>query len=155
MIMITAFLIAAIVLVAAIVCLFVFKLCQNKGFVAFIVWMLVIAILLGGFCGIYAAIMKNKITNMNAAYKDIMIYDNVIQSTLDESARFGHFEKVQAFNNEYKLMDLISKSAWTGKLVPKDWNKNMNYIDFYFLNVEYTEADEEPVDTEEIVDGEG
>jgi hypothetical protein len=131
MIMLTTLLISIIVLIAAIVCLFVFKLGNSKGFVKFTVWMFVVSFLLGAFCGVYSAIMNNKIADMRVAYKDIMIYDNVIQSTLDESARFGHYEKVKAFNNEYKLMEHCSKSAWTGKLVPKDWDENINYVDFY------------------------
>lgn len=155
MIMLTTLLISIIVLIAAIVCLFIFKLGNSKGFVKFTVWMFVVSFLLGGFCGVYSAIMNNKIADMRVAYKDIMIYDNVIQSTLDESARFGHYEKVKAFNYDYKMMEHCSKSAWTGKLVPKDWNENINYVDFYFLNVEYAGVDEEPVDTEEIIDGEG
>jgi RsiW-degrading membrane proteinase PrsW (M82 family) len=155
MIMLTTLLISIIVLIAAIVCLFVFKLGNSKGFVKFTVWMFVVSLLLGGFCGFYSALMNNKIADMRDAYKDIMIYDNVIQSTLDESARFGHYEKVKAFNNNYLLMERCSKSAWTGKLILKNWNENMNYVDFYFLNVEYAGVDEKPVDTEEIIDGEG
>ena len=54
--------------------------------------------------------------------------------TIDEKARFGHYEKVKAFNDQYEYMEKIAENPLFGKLVPKNWNKNMEPIDFYFLN---------------------
>jgi hypothetical protein len=134
MILLATLISMAVFVVAGFVCFFVFDLKRSKGFRTLLAWVTVATVILGIFCGILNGIWKNEIRDMKTDYENIMIYNDVIFMTIDEKARFGHYEKVKAFNEQYELVERIAENHWFGKLIPKNWNKNMEPIDFYFLN---------------------
>ena len=91
------------------------------------------------FCVILGNIYHSEVNELQAQYNDIMLYHEIIELSDNEQVRFGHYEKVEAFNEAYDRLAVIEKDFMFGTLFPKDWSANMGPIDFYFRGVGYTE----------------
>lgn len=73
------------------------------------------------------------VNDMREDYEELMIYNDAIALSVDEKARFGHYERIKEYNEDYKRMERNKKSIWVSSFVPKDWNEGIELIDFYFL----------------------
>ncbi len=91
------------------------------------------------FCMILSGIYHSEVNELQAQYNDIMLYNEVIELCENEQVRFGHYEKIEAFNEEYDRLVVIEEDFMFGTLFPKDWSAEMGKIDFYFRGVNYGE----------------
>ena len=91
----------------------------------FIIGLLVSIALSGNF--------SRDVRDMKEEYEELMIYNDVIALSVDERARFGHYERIKEYNEDYKRMKRNKKSIWVSSFVPNDWNEGIALIDFYFL----------------------
>lgn len=73
------------------------------------------------------------VREMKEDYGELMIYNDAIALSVDERARFGHYERIKEYNEDYKRMERNKKSIWVSSFVPNDWNEGIALIDFYFL----------------------
>ena len=73
------------------------------------------------------------VREMKEEYEELMIYNDVIALSVDERARFGHYERIKEYNEDYKRMERNKKSIWVSSFIPNDWNEGIALIDFYFL----------------------
>lgn len=89
------------------------------------------------FCMILSGIYHSKVNELQAQYNDIMLYNEVVELCDNEQVRFGHYEKIEAFNEAYDRLAVIEEDFMFGALFPKNWSADMGKIDFYFRGVNY------------------
>lgn len=89
------------------------------------------------FCTVLSCIYHSEVTELQAQYNDIMLYNEVVELCDNEQVRFGHYEKIEAFNDAYDRLAVIEEDFMFGELFPKDWSADMGKIDFYFRGVNY------------------
>lgn len=89
------------------------------------------------FCMILSGIYRSEVNELQAQYDDIMLYNEVIELCENEQVRFGHYEKIEVFNEAYDRLAAIKEDFMFGTLFPKDWSADMDKIDFYFRGVNY------------------
>ena len=101
-----------------------------------------IAICIGivSFCGILGNFYENKVAALEADYSDIMLYHDVVNECDNEKVRFGHYEKIMAYNEQYANMVEIANNSWFGTLVRADWSNGFGPIEFYFRGIYGTEG---------------
>ena len=130
-------LIALVVTAAAILVGGVFGHTKSKGYRRGIYAGVGICAVLMAFCLILGGIYHSEVNELQAQYDDIMLYNEVIELCENEQVRFGHYEKIAAFNKAYDRLAVIEKDFMFGTLFPKDWSADMGKIDFYFRGVDY------------------
>ena len=91
-------------------------------------------------CGILGNSYANKVVDLEANYSDIMLYHDVVSECDNEKVRFGHYEKIMAYNEQYANMVEIANDSWFGTLVRADWSNGFGPIEFYFRGVYGTEG---------------
>lgn len=126
-----------IVTVIAIVLGIVFGYTKNTGYRKFIYVSAATCALLIAFCIILAGFYSNEVAELQSEYNDIMLYHGIINDSINEQARFGHYEKIYNFNTEYKNLMLVSENEFFGALFPQHWSENMEPIEFQFRGVNY------------------
>ena len=89
------------------------------------------------FCMIFSGIYHSEANKLQTQYNDIMLYNELVEMCDNEQVRFGHYEKIEAFNEEYNRLVEIDEDFMFGTLFPKDWSVDMNRIDFDFRGVDY------------------
>lgn len=89
------------------------------------------------FCMILGGIYHSEVNELQAQYNDIMLYNEVVELCENEQVRFGHYEKIEAFNKTYDRLAVIEEDFMFGALFPKNWSADMGKIDFYFRGVDY------------------
>ena len=89
------------------------------------------------FCMILGGIYHSEVNELQAQYNDIMLYNEVVELCDNEQVRFGHYEKIEAFNEAYDRLAVIEEDFIFGALFPKNWSADMGKIDFYFRGVNY------------------
>lgn len=89
------------------------------------------------FCMILGGIYNSEVNELQAQYNDIMLYNEVVELCENEQVRFGHYEKIEAFNEAYDRLAVIEEDFMFGALFPKNWSADMGKIDFYFRGVNY------------------
>ena len=89
------------------------------------------------FCMILGGIYHSEVSELQAQYNDIMLYNEVVELCDNEQVRFGHYEKIEAFNKAYDRLAVIEEDFMFGALFPKNWSADMGKIDFYFRGVNY------------------
>ena len=87
------------------------------------------------FCAVLNCIYHTKVNELQAQYNDIMLYNEIIEPCDNEQVRFGHYKKIEVFNEAYDRLAAIEEDFMFGTLFPKDWSANMGKIDFYFRGV--------------------
>lgn len=130
-------LIALVVTVAAILAGSVFGRTKFKSYRRGIYVGIGICAVLIVFCMILGGIYHSEVNELQAQYNDIMLYNEVVELCENEQVRFGHYEKIQAFNEAYDRLAIIEKDFMFGTLFPKNWSADMSKIDFYFRGVNY------------------
>ena len=89
------------------------------------------------FCMILGGIYHSEVSELQAQYNDIMLYNEVVELCDNEQVRFSHYEKIEAFNEAYDRLAASEKDFMFGTLFPEDWSADMGKIDFYFRGVNY------------------
>jgi low affinity Fe/Cu permease len=89
------------------------------------------------FCMILGSIYHSEVSELQAQYNDIMLYNEVVELCENEQVRFGHYEKIVAFNEAYDRLAATEEDFMFGTLFPKNWSADMSKIDFYFRGVNY------------------
>ena len=89
------------------------------------------------FCMILSGIYHSEVNELQAQYNDIMLYNEVVELCDNEQVRFGHYERIEAFNEAYDRLAVIEEDFMFGTLFPKNWSADMGKIDFYFRGVNY------------------
>ncbi len=100
-----------------------------------------ICAVLVAFCMILGGIYHSEVNKLQAQYDDIMLYNEVVELCENEQVRFGHYEKITAFNEAYDRLAVIEEDFMFGALFPKNWSADMGKIDFYFRGVNYGAED--------------
>ena len=130
-------LIALVVTGAAILVGTVFGRAKSKSYRNGIYTGVSICIILICFCAILGGIYHSEVNELQAQYNDIMLYNEVVELCENEQVRFGHYEKIEAFNEAYDRLTAVEEDFMFGALFPKDWSADMGKIDFYFRGVNY------------------
>ena len=130
-------LIALIVTAAAILLGVVFGRIKAKNYRKGIYTGVAICVALMTFCMILGGIYHSEVNELQTQYNDIMLYNEIVEACENEQVRFGHYEKIEAFNAEYDRLAVIEEDFMFGALFPKNWSENMGKIDFYFRGVDY------------------
>ncbi len=89
------------------------------------------------FCMVLGGIYHSEVNELQAQYNDIMLYNEIVELCENEQVRFGHYEKIEAFNVAYDRLVAIEEDFMFGTLFPKNWSADMGKIDFYFRGVNY------------------
>lgn len=130
-------LIALVVTAAAILVGSVFGRTKSKSYRNGIYAGVGICAVLIAFCMILGGIYHSEVNELQAQYNDIMLYNEVVELCDNEQVRFGHYEKIAAFNEAYDRLAAIEEDFMFGTLFPKNWSADMGKIDFYFRGVNY------------------
>ena len=130
-------LIALIVTAASILLGGVFGRLKNKAYRKGIYVGVAICAILMSFCMVLGGIYHSDVNELQAQYNDIMLYNEVVEMCENEQVRFGHYEKIEAFNEAYDRLAVIEEDFMFGALFPKNWSADMGKIDFYFRGVDY------------------
>ena len=130
-------LIALVITAAAILVGFVFGYAKSKSYRKGVYVSIGICAALIAFCMILGGIYNSEVTELQAQYNDIMLYNEVVELCDNEQVRFGHYEKIEAFNEAYDRLAVIEEDFMFGALFPEDWSADMGKIDFYFRGVNY------------------
>lgn len=130
-------LIALVVTAAAILVGMVFGRTKSKSYRNGIYVGVGICAALIVFCMILGCIYNSDVNELQAQYNDIMLYNEVVELCDNEQVRFGHYEKIAAFNEAYDRLAVIEEDFMFGTLFPKNWSADMGKIDFYFRGVNY------------------
>lgn len=130
-------LIALVVTAAAILVGSVFGRVKSKRYRRGIYISVAICAALFIFCMILSGIYRSEVNKLQTQYDDIMLYNEVVELCDNEQMRFGHYEKIEVFNEAYDRLAAIEEDFMFGTLFPKDWSANMGKIDFYFRGVNY------------------
>lgn len=130
-------LIALVVTAAAILVGIVFGRAKSKSYRKGIYVGVGICVVLMAFCMILSGIYHSEVNELQTQYNDIMLYNEVVELCENEQVRFGHYEKIAAFNEAYDRLAVIEEDFMFGTLFPKNWSADMGKIDFYFRGVDY------------------
>lgn len=110
----------------------VFGYAKNRSFRKGVYIGVAICVGLITFCLILGGQYDNKVDALKAQYEDIMLYHDVVTECDNEEVRFGHYEKIFAFNTKYNEMVEIAEDEIFGALVPSDWSDGFGPITFVF-----------------------
>lgn len=94
-----------------------------------------VCVVLFALCIILNGEFSSEVNELQAQYDDIMLYNEIVELSDNEQVRFGHYEKIEDFNEEYDRLVGIDESTMFGNLFPKDWSTDMSKIDFNFRGV--------------------
>lgn len=130
-------LIALVVTTAAILVGIAFGRAKTQGYRNGIYIGITICVILIAFCAILGNIYHSEVNELQTQYDNIMLYNEVIELCDNEQVRFGHYEKIEAFNEAYDRLAVIEEDFMFGTLFPKNWSADMGKIDFYFRGVNY------------------
>ena len=130
-------LIALVITAAAILVGIVFGRVKSKSYRKGIYASVGICAMLITFCMIPGGVYRSEVNELQTQYNDIMLYNEVVELCDNEQVRFGHYEKIEAFNDAYDRLAVIEEDFMFGTLFPKDWSVDMGKIDFYFRGVNY------------------
>ena len=129
MIILSALLIALLLLASAIVVRCIFKpkwVWQNKVILVAAAF----ALVLGTVSVIAGAVCDNDINNLKAESEHINLYYNTVLYTDNEYVRFDFYQRVQDYNSSYAELQEKSKSIWIGAFYPKGWDAEVLPIEF-------------------------
>lgn len=133
MIILSALLIALLLLASAIVVRCIFKpkwVWLNKVILVAAAF----ALVLGTVSVIAGAVCDNGISDLKAESEHINLYYNTVLYTDNEYVRFDFYQRVQDYNDSYAELQEKSKSIWIGAFYPKGWDTEILPIEF-LLNV--------------------
>ena len=129
----TIFVILAAVAVGLTICGKLFGAIEYKAY-AVILWITIIATILFGCISFFCASQfEGQNRDIHTMYEDLIIYNDIVQTSDDEAVRFAHYERVKEYNEDYKRLEKTSKSKWVGFFVKKDWNVDVAPIEFYLF----------------------
>ena len=129
MIILSALLIALLLLASAIVVRCIFKpkwVWLNKVILVAAAF----ALVLGTVSVIAGAVCDNDINNLKAESEHINLYYNTVLYTDNEYVRFDFYQRVQDYNISYAELQEKSKSIWIGAFYPKGWDTEVLPIEF-------------------------
>lgn len=133
MIILSALLIALLLLASTIVVRGIFKpkwVWLNKV----ILVAAALALILGTVSIVAGAVCDNDINDLKAESEHINLYYNTVLYTDNEYVRFDFYQRVQDYNDSYAELQEKSKSIWIGAFYPKGWDTEILPIEF-LLNV--------------------
>ncbi len=129
MIILSALLIALLLLASAIVVRCIFKpkwVWLNKVILVAAAFVLV----LGTVSIVAGAVCDNDISTLKAESEHINLYYNTVLYTDNEYVRFDFYQRVQDYNDSYAELQEKSKSIWIGAFYPKGWDAEILPIEF-------------------------
>lgn len=97
----------------------------------------VVCVVLIALCLIVNGNYNSDVNKLQAQYNDIMLYNEIVELCDNEQVRFGHYERIEAFNEAYDRLVELNEDFMFGALFPKGWSADMGKIDFYFRGVNY------------------
>lgn len=130
-------LIALIVTAIAFILGIVFGYAKQRKYRRYLNIGLVVCAVLAAFCITLGCIHANDVKTVKAEYDTIMLYNDLVDACDDEEVRFGHYERICAYNEKYTEIEEASMSFWFGNLFPKDWKDTIKYVDFNFRGSSY------------------
>ena len=129
MIILSALLIALLLLASAIVVRGIFKpkwTWLNKA----ILVAAALALILGTVSIVAGAVCDNDISTLKAESEHINLYYNTVLYSDNEYVRFDFYQRVQDYNDSYAELQAKSKSIWIGAFYPKGWDTEILPIEF-------------------------
>ena len=129
MILLVMLLIAALVAIASIVVLNVFK--PRWNWLRYVMGVaLAITISVGLATGLTVSGCRMAVNSLRQEYEDILIYYDLIDTCDNEYVRFDFYKRVEQYNNQYEGLREDTDSAWVGALYPDNWYEEFGTIDF-------------------------
>ena len=129
MIILSALLIALLLLASAIVVRCIFKpkwVWLNKVILVAAAF----ALVLGTVSIVAGAVCDNDISTLKAESEHINLYYNTVLYTDNEYVRFDFYQRVQDYNSSYAELQEKSKSIWIGAFYPQGWDTEVLPIEF-------------------------
>ena len=129
MIILSALLIALLLLASAIVVRCIFKpkwVWLNKVILVAAAF----ALVLGTVSIVAGVVCDNDISTLKAEAEHINLYYNTVLYTDNEYVRFDFYQRVQDYNSSYTELQEKSKSIWIGAFYPKGWDTEVLPIEF-------------------------
>ena len=129
MIVLSALLIALLLLASAIIVRCIFKpkwVWLNRVILVAAAF----AIALGTLSIVAGAVCDNDINALRAESEHINLYYNTVLYSDNEYVRFDFYQRVQDYNDSYAEFQAKSKSIWIGAFYPKNWDAEILPIEF-------------------------
>lgn len=129
MIVLSALLIALLLLASAIIVRCIFKpkwIWLNKVILVAAAF----AIALGTLSIVAGAVCNNDINDLRAESEHINLYYNTVLYSDNEYVRFDFYQRVQDYNDSYAELQAKSKSIWIGAFYPQNWDAEILPIEF-------------------------
>lgn len=129
MILLSMFLIAALITGAGLIVFIVFK--PKWAWLRMAIDIaLAITILMGAICTVTSTKCKNEIEDLRAESEHIMLYYNTVNYSTNEYVRFDFYQQVKDYNATYAKLQEQTKGAWIGAFYPRGWDEQIELIDF-------------------------
>lgn len=139
--MIVSILMATFIITAiAVLCGIVFCV-KSRTYYMSICFGIALCISLLFVCGIFNLVGREDLNSLQIQYANIMLYNEVVEVCDNEQVRFGHYEKIEAYNEAYENFAETANDVLIGSLMPKNWSEGISKIDFYFRGVNYEYED--------------
>lgn len=129
MILLSVLLIAALVAIASIVVLAVFR--PKGDWLRYVMgFALAVTIAVGLATGLTAHGCRLAVNDLHQEYNDILIYYDLIDTCDNEYVRFDFYNRVAQYNDRYEALREDTDSIWVGALYPDNWYEEFGTIDF-------------------------
>ena len=91
---------------------------------------LTLSVILSLFSVFYSSEVRGSIKDLSNTYQDLNLYQSTIESSYNEYVRYNFYEKVTSYNESYMKHQKKASGKWFGSFYPKDWDANIDLIDF-------------------------
>ena len=129
--LIYSLLLALILTLTGVVITCIFGYQRNRKARRGIAFGVAICITLGVACGIAGAALQTQTAQLQEEYNTLMLYYNTVDCSMNEYVRFDYYNRVLDFNERFNDFQTDSMTnIWLKNLYPKNWDININPIDF-------------------------
>lgn len=138
MIILSTFLVVALIALAAVIVRIVFNprwAWLNRIIIVFVA----LSIVLVTIIGVANGVCRSTIKDLAADYETLTLYQSIVETCNNEYVRFDFYERVNDYNRMYADAAKQSENPWLDAFFPKDWTATILPIDFQLHGDEYVE----------------
>lgn len=129
MILLAIILIAALITIASVVVITIFK--PRWSWLYHVMGVaLAITIAFGLATGLTARGCRVAVDELRQEYENILLYYDLIDTCDNEYVRFDFYNRVERYNNQYEVLREDTDSAWVGALYPDNWYEEFSVVNF-------------------------
>ncbi len=138
MIILSTFLVVALIALAAVIVRIVFNPkweWLNRIIIVFVA----LSILLFVISGVANGVCRSTVKDLAVDYETLVLYQPIVEACSNEYVRFDFYERVNDYNRMYADAAKQSENPWLNMFFPKDWTATILPIDFQLHGNEYVE----------------